>query len=65
MNITYIVINERKMNSKYVQNNFISPTFLQNIEYQELRQWIFYISWSQNFGIFTINQLYFLFKKNL
>jgi hypothetical protein len=33
MNITYIVINERRMNSQYIQNNFISPTFLLDIEY--------------------------------
>jgi hypothetical protein len=63
MNITYIVINERRMNSQYVQKNFIIPVFLLNIEYQELHQWIYYIGWSQNFGIFTFNPLDFLFKK--
>jgi hypothetical protein len=48
---------------QYIQNNFISLTFLLNIEYQELGQWIFYIGWNQNFGIFTFNPLDFLFKK--
>jgi hypothetical protein len=38
VNITYIVINERRMNSQYIQNNFILLTFLLNIEYQELCQ---------------------------
>jgi hypothetical protein len=51
------------MNSQYIQYNFISPTFLLNIEYQKLRQCIFYIGWSQNFEIFTFNPLDFLFKK--
>jgi hypothetical protein len=43
MNITYIVINERRMNSQCKQNNFIPPTFLLNIKHQELRQRIIYI----------------------